>query len=56
MTTEERLRRLEWDLSRAKGCIRWLLVGTALAVSGLWMAWVDSRDVMAAPAQPGQRW
>ena len=53
MTTEERLERLERDLRGAKRCIRWLLVGTALAVSGLCIAWVESGAVVEAKGQQG---
>ena len=38
-------------MGRAKRCIRWLLVGTSLVVSGLCIAWVVGGAVIAAQAR-----
>ena len=51
MTTEERLGRLERELSWAKTGNRWLMVGTVLLVGGLCVAWVEAGAVMAAQTQ-----
>ena len=54
MTTEERLRRLERELSWANRCNRWLLVGIAVAaVAGFLLAWVEGGVLMASQGQQG---
>jgi len=51
MTTEERLGKLECELSAAKRRNRWLLAVAVLAVAGLGLAWALTRGTPAAYAQ-----
>jgi len=51
MTTEERLEKLERELTRANRCNRWLLAGVVLAAGLLALAWTWTQSTAVAQAQ-----